>query len=89
MNPDSANILFITWIRKSILPAAKAWKSGFPGNTAPQSSYIKKPGPLKLCESQRIKRVFLINMIEGKAFLIDALPFRIPFLMFFSSKGVK
>ena len=49
----------------------------------------RKEKKQRLREFRRIKRVFLINMGEGKAFLIDALPFRIPFLMFFSSKGVK
>ena len=41
--------------------------SSFPGNTVPQSSYIKKPEPLRSSEFQGIKRVFLINMREGKA----------------------
>lgn len=43
----------------------------------------RKEKKQRLREFRRIKRVFLINMREGKAFLIDALPFRIPFLMFF------
>ena len=43
----------------------------------------RKEKKQRLREFRRIKRVFLINMGEGKAFLIDALPFRIPFLMFF------
>ena len=43
----------------------------------------RKEKKQRLREFRRIKRVFLINMGEGKAFLIDALLFRIPFLMFF------